>query len=447
MKIDEKIFRVYDVRGTYPDQLSEKIVARIACAYAEKIRAKTVVVGRDLREASARMFESMVKTLVGRGINVKDAGEMTNPMMGFAVFNYSYDGGIILSASHNPVGYGGIKMFKKNAVTVPGNDEEIKKFALKGCPKYEGPQGKIEKTDIFDDYVKFVRGVVNIEKLKRQYILFDPCYGSVGLVLDKLLEGLPVERINLHTKPDKTFGGLTEPNPLNPEIHKEALELAKRKKPNFGVLWDGDGDRVFFIDENGNFINAPYITAVLIEAVAKKHPNSAVVSDVRIRWPIERACENSGMKYIEAKSGYRFIKEGMMENNGVFGAEMTAHYFFKETKFMDNGLIPFLMIWELISMTGKKLSELVAPYQKSHFMMDEVKFTIENPAPVIAKLKEEYADGRINELDGLTVESPEFRFNFRASNTEPAAKLNMEAKSEQVLEEERERLLKLIGNK
>ncbi|PIT97435.1 hypothetical protein COT77_01415 [Candidatus Berkelbacteria bacterium CG10_big_fil_rev_8_21_14_0_10_41_12] len=443
--IDEKIFKAYDIRGTYPDQVNEEIAARITCAYVEKLKPKTVVIGRDLREASEKMFESVVKSLVGRGINVKDAGEMTNPMMGFAVFSYGYDGGIILSASHNPIGYGGMKMFTKNAVTIPGNDEEIKKFTLEGCPKYEGPQGEIEKIDIFGDYIKFVRETIDLSKLVKQKILFDPCYGSVGLILDKLLQNLPVERIDLHTKPDKTFGGLSEPNPLNPEIYKEALGLAKNKKPDFGVLWDGDGDRIFFIDENGKFINAPYITAVLVEAVSKKHPNAAVVSDVRIRWPIERACEKSGMKYNEAKSGYRFIKEGMMEKDGAFGAEMTAHYFFKETKYMDNGLIPLLMIWELISATGKKLSELVAPYQKDHFMMDEVKFTIENPGPIIVKLKKEYSDYQINELDGLTIESPEFRFNFRASNTEPAAKLNMEAKSSEILEQEKSKLLSIIG--
>ena len=444
--IDSKIFRAYDVRGTYPDQLNEEIAAKVACAYAEKLKPKTVVVGRDLREASEKMFDAVVKTLIQRGINVKDVGRITNPMMGFAVFNYGFDGGIILSASHNPIGYGGMKMFKKNAVTIPGNDEEIKKLATEGCPPYQGPEGEVEKIDIFDDYIKFVRGTIDLSKLTRQKILFDPCYGSVGLVLDKLLQGLPVERVDLHTNPDKNFGGLSEPNPLNPEIHKEALDQAKKERPDFGVLWDGDGDRIFFIDENGKFINAPYITAVLVEAVSKKHPNSAVISDVRIRWPIELACKNSGMHYIESKSGYRFIKEKMMENNGVFGAEMTAHYFFKETENMDNGLIPFFMIWELLSKTGKKLSELVAPYQKDHFMMDEVKFEIENPEPVILKLRNEYSDCQINELDGLTVESPEFRFNFRASNTEPVAKLNMEAKSREILEREKEKLIEIINN-
>jgi len=442
--INEKVFKAYDIRGTYPDQLNEEIAQRIASAYAKKISPKTVVVGRDLREASEKMFDRVVKALIDQGVNVKDAGQMTNPMMGFAVFNYKYDGGIILSASHNPIGYGGIKMFRENAVTIPGNDSEIKKLTIEEDLDEKENKGTVEKIDIYDEYVHFVRNTVDLSKLKNKKILFDACHGSVGLVLDKLLEGLPVERVDIRTNPDKTFAGLSEPNPLNPEINKAALELAKKEGCDFGVMWDGDGDRAFFIDEQGCFVNAPYITALLVEAVSKKHPNRAIASDVRVRWPIELACQRSGMLYEESASGYRFIKEKMVEKNAVFGAEMTAHYFFTETQNMDNGLIPFLMIWELLSTTGKSLSELIAPYKENHAMMDEIKLEVEDPGPIIARLKDEYKEFKINELDGLTVESDQFRFNLRASNTEPVAKLNMEAKSPEILEKEKEKLIKLI---
>jgi len=442
--IDEKIFRAYDVRGTYPDQINENVAYKIACAYIEAIKPKTVVAGRDLREASEKMFGMVVKALVDRGANVKDAGQMTNPMIGFAVFNYGFDGGIILSASHNPIGYGGMKMFTKDAVTIPGNNEEIKKLTLEGCPKYEGTPGKIEKIDIFADYLKFVRSQVDITKLTRKKILFDPMYGSVGLILDRLLEGLPVERVDLHTKPDKTFGGLSEPNPLNVEIQKEALELAQKEKPDFAVMWDGDGDRVFFLDDNGKFVNAPYITCLLIEAIIKKHPGAKIIGDPRIVWPIKKAVEKCGGELVESKSGYRFIKEKMAEVKGQFGCEMTAHYYFAETKNMDNGIIPFLMIWELVSTSGKKLSELVAPYKENHYMIDEIKYTIEDPTRIIAELKKRYADGKTNELDGLTVEYPDWRFNLRASNTEPAAKLNLEARDEKILNDKTAEVSKII---
>lgn len=442
--IDKKIFRAYDVRGTYPDQMNEDVAYKIACAYCEVVKPKRVVVGRDLREASEKMFESVVRALSDRGVSVIDAGKMTNPMIGFAVFNYGYDGGIILSASHNPIGYGGMKMTKKNAVTVPGNDESLIKYATTGVDDYSGPKGKIEKADIKDDYVKFVRSLIDVKSLKRKKILFDATYGSVGLILDDVLEGLPVERVNLHTKPDKTFGGLSEPNPLNIEIQKEALQLAGKEKPDFSVMWDGDGDRVFFLDENGEFVNAPYITAALVEVVSKEHPGKSVVCDERIVWPMMQAGQKSGVEVIMSISGYRFMKDTMMKNGSSFGAETTAHYFFEETKYMDNGIIPFLMIWELLSKTGKSLSELVAPYKKNHAMIDEIKFKIEDPAQIIAKMKDTFVDARIGERDGLTVEYPDWRFNFRSSNTEPAAKLNLEAKDKEILDKKLKVVEKII---
>ncbi len=442
--MDKKIFRAYDIRGKYPDELNQEAAAKIAGAYALRIKPKTVVVGRDLRVASQRMFDAVAKALLEQGVNVKDAGQMTNPMISYAVFNYGFDGGIILSASHNPIGYGGMKMFKKGAETLPGDDEELKKLALGDLPAYLGPKGQLEKINILDDYINFIRSQIEIAKLTKKTILFDPCYGSVSLVLDKLLEGLPLERINLHTKPEANFGGLPEPNPQNLEVQKEAIKLAKARKPDFTVMWDGDGDRVFFLDEKGEFVPAPYITTVLIEAISQKYPGAVMVSDPRVVWPFKQATEKTVAKMVISKSGYRFMKEAMIKNQAVFGAEMTAHYFFKETKYTDNGLIPFLMVWEILSQTGKKLSELVASYRKDHFILDEKKFPVENPTKIIAKLKAQYPEGKADELDGLTIEYPLWRFNFRASNTEPVAKLNIEAKDKKLMEEKAEEIEEII---
>lgn len=442
--IDQKIFRAYDIRGTYPDQINEEVAYSVACAYAKKIRPQNVVVGRDIREASAKMFVSVVQGLVDSGVNVKDAGQMTNPMIGFAVFNYNFDGGVILSASHNPIGYGGMKMTKADAVTVPGDDPDLKKWTLAGEGLESAEKGKIEKISIVDDYVAFIKKIVDVSCLKRQKILLDPMYGSVGLIIDKVLEGLPADRVDFRIKPDVNFGGLDEPNPLNSKMRAATEELALKEKPDFSAIWDGDGDRVFFLDENGKFIDAPYITALLIETVAKMHPNSSFVCDGRIIWPQTLAAKKSGMKFYTSKSGYRFIKEVMSQNKAVFGAEMTAHYFFEETHYMDNGIIPFLLIWQAVSESGKKLSELVAPYQKDHFMIEEIKFNVEDPAEAINRLKEEFSDGDDSNLDGLTIEYPDWRFNLRGSNTEPVAKLNLEAKSEKLMADMTEQVRKII---
>jgi len=444
MQIDPKIFRAYDVRGTYPDQINEEVATIIAKAFAQKIKPKKVVVGQDLREASSKMKGSVIEALLEIGVDVDDAGKMTNPMIGYANFNYGYDGAIILSASHNPIGYGGMKMTKKNAITVAGDDQELVALVQKNDFENAPEPGQLTKKDIVDDYVAFVRSLVEIDKLVPKKILFDPTFGSVCLILNKVLAGLPVEKVSLHDRPDKQFGGLPEPNPLNSEIKKEAVALSQQEKPDFSVLWDGDGDRVFFLDENGEFINAPYITALLVNYAVREKPGQSIVCDKRIIWPIQKACDQNKVELIKSKSGYRFIKEAMRNNKSSFGAEMTAHYFFEDTKYMDNGVIPFLMVWQMVSESGQTLSQLVAPYQQGHFMIDEIKFQIEDLGEINQKLKEKYADGKIDEEDGVTVEYENWRFNFRGSNTEPVAKLNLEAKDKALLDERFEEVKQII---
>jgi phosphomannomutase len=444
--IDPKIFRAYDIRGTYPDQINEDVASVIAKAFAQKIKPGKVVVGQDLREASSNMKNSVMEGLLDMGVDVDDAGEMTNPMIGFANFYYGYDGAIILSASHNPIGYGGMKMTKEGAVTIPGDDPELVNLASRNDFQDAKVKGNLAKKDIIADYVKFARSFVDIKKLERKRILFDATFGSVCLILDRVLEGLSVERVDLHTKPDKNFGGLPEPNPLNIGVQKEALELARKEKPDFSVMWDGDGDRVFFLDEKGRFVHAPYITAVLVDFIAKKYPNQSIVCDQRVIWPIQKAADEHNIKLIKSKSGYRFLKEVMSQNKASFGAEMTAHYFFEYTKYMDNGIIPFLMIWQIVSESKKTLSELVAPYKDGHFMIDEIKFQIEDLSSINQKIKARYSDGKINEVDGITVEYPNWRFNFRGSNTEPVAKLNMEAKDKELIDDKIAEIKKIIDS-
>jgi len=444
MKIDQAIFRAYDIRGTYPDQIDEKIAYRIGRAYVKFTGAKNIVVGRDLREASANMMNELIRGLIDEGADITSVGEIANDMLAFAVTNYNFDGGLILSASHNPIGYGGVKMIKPGAMTIPGDDQKLVKF-VNDIP--------YEKTDvvynvpvksIFDDYINFVYSFVNHGNLKEKKILFDPLYGSVNLILKKALETTPADATFIHDYPDIKFGGLSEPNPLNQEVNKFAVKLAKKSDIDFGVIWDGDGDRAFFLDENGDFIPAPYITAVIIENILKKNPGAKIVSDPRILWPIKMAVEKNGGKLIESKSGYRFIKEKMTEKNAIFGAEMTAHYFFQNNHNSDNGFIPFLMVWEILSESDKELSQLIAPYKKDHYLIEEMKINVQNLSQTILKFKKIYCQYRQSEIDGLTIESKEFRFNIRGSNTEPVVKFNMEAKSLEILEREKKKLLKLL---
>lgn len=443
--IDEKIFKAYDIRGTYPDQLNGEIAYKIGVAYAKKVKPRTVVIGKDIRAASDEIYDNLIKGLVDQGVAVKAAGRMTNPMIGFATWYYGYDGGVIASASHNPIGYGGVKMMEKGAVSIGGVDPDIKGGVLEGDFTPQDQKGSIEEVDIKDDYINFLKEFITDTDLKPIKIFADPLFGSVGLVIKDLLKDLPFELVYNNAEPSAEFGGLPEPNPLNSEVRQGSIEKFKASGAEFGVIWDGDGDRCFFLDESGNFIDAPYITSLLVGEILSKNPGGKVVCDPRVTWPIIKAVEENDGEFFTSKSGYRFIKEKMSEIDAIFGAEMTAHYFFRENKNSDNGIIPFLLVAQIVSRTGKRLSELVAPYQEGHAMIEEIKLPVEDPSELIAKIKDSYSDCKQDELDGLTVESDLFRFNFRASNTEPAAKLNMEAKSKDILESEKKRLLEIIN--
>jgi phosphomannomutase len=285
---------------------------------------------------------------------------------------------------------------------------------------------------------------IDRSKIKKLKVFLDPLYGSVGLIIKNLIAELEIDPVYFQAEPDANFGGLSEPNPLNPEIRERSLKECKKSGADFGVMWDGDGDRCFFIDEFGNFIDAPYITAVLSQHILKKNYGAKIVSDPRILWPVTKAVDENGGKLIISKSGYRFIKEKMADVDAIFGAEMTAHYFFKENHNSDNGIIPFLLMLEILSTSNKKLSELVAPFKAGHFMIDEIKIKISDFSALSEKIKSHYCEFQQNEIDGLTIESDNLRFNIRGSNTEPGVKLNMEAKSKEILESEKEKLLNLI---
>lgn len=444
MEIDQKIFRAYDIRGFYPDQIDKEIAYKIGRAYVERTGNKNLVVGRDLRQSSEDLMPELVRGLIDGGAKVTSIGEIANDMLVFAITKYGFDGGIVLSASHNPIGYAGFKMMFSDGTTLPGEDKDFVELINKAEFLAGEMAEEIPTKNIFSDYLEFVFSFIDKNKLKNQKILFDPLFGSVNLILKDLLSGLSVEPIFLHDKTDKNFGGLSEPNPMNPEIVKAASNLAKKSAIDFGVTWDGDGDRVFFFDENGDFIPAPYITAILVENLLKKTQGEKIVIDTRIIWPIKKAVDENGGQLFETRCGYRFLKEKMVEIDSPFGVEMTAHYLYKKNHYCDNGIIPFLQIWQLLSETDEKLSELVAKYKKNHFMLDEITFKIDDVEPIFAKIKNEYADFEQSEIDGISIISDQFRFNLRSSNTEPILKLNMEAKSQEILNREREKLINLI---
>ncbi len=473
MKNLKNIFRAYDIRGTYPDKINGKIAYKIAIAFANKLNPKTVAVGKDMRSASDDVCDGIINGLLDSGVNVKNMGQITNPMLGFSVWKYGLDGGIIASASHDAIGYAGIKMMSKNAITVAGNDPEIKNPVLSDDLKTSDTKGKIENLDIKADYLKFLLSFIDAKSIKPLKVFINPFFGSIGLIIKDIIKNLPIKPIYFQAEPTKDFGKIIEPDPLTKEIRTDSITEFKKSGSDFGTMWDGDGDRCFFIDENGDFINAPYITALISKHILEKYPNSKIVGDSRIIWPIQKSIKENNGKFIESKAGYKFIKEKMAKVNAILGAEMSGHYFFKSNHNCDNGIIPLFWILEILSQTDKKLSQLVAPYKQGHFMIDEIEIVGKNFDEISKKLKSHFTglkqcsssfslfntlkrglryfdanhdfnNYKINETDGLTVEADDFRFNIRPSNTEPDIKLNIEAKSKKTLDQIKTEVLKLI---
>lgn len=442
--MNKNIFRTYDIRGLFPDDIDENAAYKIAVAYALKTKAKNVALGKDLRSASDSIYNGLEKGLVDCGANVKKLGTITNPMLGFAVWNYNLDGGIIASASHDKVGYAGIKMMSRDAISIPGDDPDIKNSVLQDDLAISSAKGSSEDLNIKEDYLKFLFSQIDIKAIKPLKVFIDPFFGSIGLIIKDIAQKLPIEPIYFQVEPTTDFGNVDEPDPLTPNIRKKSLEEFKKSGADFGVMWDGDGDRCFFIDENGEFINAPYITALISKHILEKNPGAKIVGDMRIVWPIEKAVSENGGEFIQSEAGYRFIKEKMAENDAEFGAEMSGHYFFKTNHNCDNGIIPLLIISEILSKSDKKLSQLVAPYKQGHLMIDEIEITGKDFKEILEKLKSQFKDFDTDETDGLTVKNDDFRFNIRPSHTEPDIKLNIEAKSQEKLDEIKEKVLSII---
>ena len=446
VKINQEIFRAYDIRGIYPEQINEKSAYLIGKAYAEFVKPNKVIVGRDVREQSVKMEKSLIRALLESGVDVYQIGQITTDMLFFAVGHYGFDGGIAVSASHNPPEYGGLKLVREKAIPITGESGlmEIKKIIQKNQFHQADKKGNLVQKEIFEDYKKFVLSFAATEKIKPYKIVFNTLNGAMGPIIKKVVSELPLEIIWIDGKPDpKLRKG--DPNPLLPERREETSRAVKKNKADLGVSWDGDGDRCFFFDERGEFIPAPYITALLIEYLAQIQPESKVIIDSRIIWPILESAKRNKIKIDFEKSGRTYLQTSLREKNAFMAAEMTAHYFFKDNFYSDNGIIPFLMVLVFLSNKNVKLSSLVQPYREKYFIIDEIKFETTEAESLFQKLKKKYQDGKQSDFDGLTIEYPDWRFNLRASNTEPVVKLNIEASSKKVLDEKKEELIKIIS--
>jgi phosphomannomutase len=440
-------FKAYDIRGKVPSELDPNLAYETAIAFSTLNKAEVAVVGHDIRKSSEAISDAIIRGLTDNGTNVINIGLCGTEMIYFATSEYEADGGIMITASHNPPEYNGMKFVKKNSVPV-GYDSglnQVEKMILdKKIAPFLSDPGDVRNVNIMDKFISHLFKFFDPEKLKPLKVVVNAGNGCAGLALNALEDKLPVELIKIHNQPNPDFPNGV-PNPLLPGNRKSTSDAVIKNKADLGVAWDGDYDRCFFFDENGSFIEGYYIVALLAKSILKDHPGEKIVHDPRLVWNTVDVVKKAGGIPVVSVSGHAFVKQKMREVNAIYGGEMSAHHYFRENAFSDSGMIPFLTVMQLMSVENKKLSEFVGEMIKAYPCSGEINSEISNPADKIKEVEAKYSDGKIEHLDGLSVEYKDWRFNLRMSNTEPTLRLNVEARgNEQLMEEKTEELLKLI---
>lgn len=445
--INPAIFKAYDIRGIYPKEIDEEVTYKIVQAYGKFLGfPKKVALGRDVRLSSPSLWQAAANGLTDAGIDIYDIGVGTTDMYYFAVANYNLDGGLMVSASHNEREWNGLKMVRKGSVPISSDTgiEDIKSITLSDFSFKVPQKGKIIKLDIFSDYINKNLSFIDYKNIKKFKIVVNPNFGMAGKIIEELSKIIPMNLVKLNFEPDGSFPK-GRPDPLIPENRQETSELIKKEKADFGVSWDADGDRCFFFDEKGRFIEGCYISAVLAKIILSRSPKgSKIISDPRLICAVSEAVSEVGGKLTLSKVGHSFIKEKMRAEDAVFGGENSAHYYFKDFFYCDNGIIPFLLILEYLSVNKIKLSEINDYYLGKFPVSGEINFEVANKDKVLKRVEEKYQDGEISKLDGLTVGFKDWRFNLRPSNTEPLIRLNIEAKTKDLVEKKKKELLNLI---
>ncbi|MEQ1821588.1 MAG: phosphomannomutase [Fimbriimonadaceae bacterium] len=441
-------FKAYDVRGVVPDELNPEIAYAIGRAFVEQTGAKVVCVGYDIRLSGPELCASLSRGLNDAGANVIQLGLIGTEMVYFATAAYGYDGGIMITASHNPPQYNGMKMVRAESRPISSDTGllaiEEHTSALLASPEAPTGQGTVESKDCYADFVKHLLGIVSADELKPLNILADPGNGAAGLAMDKLCATLPLNIERMRWEADGNFPNGV-PNPILEESREMTEARLKEGGFDFGVAWDGDYDRCFFFDEKGNFIEGYYIVGLLAQAILAVDPNHTIIYDPRLMWNTLDIVNHCGGRAVVCKSGHAFIKEKMRAEDATYGGEMSAHHYFKDHWYCDSGMIPFLLIARLVSKTGRSLGDLVSEMVSNYPCSGEVNSTVADVSSTLARVEQAYPGGEIDRIDGLSISFSNWRFNLRGSNTEPVIRLNVESRGdENLMKQKTAELLALI---
>lgn len=424
-------FKAYDVRGVVPTELNPELAYNIGRAYADELNPKTVCIGYDIRLSGPDLYDAFARGLNDAGVDVVHLGMVGTEMVYFATAFYGYDGGCMITASHNPPQYNGLKMVRQESRPVSSDTGllEMERRAFEQKWEKTGTGTRVDQ-DVYEDFVQHLLGIVSPSSLKPLKVLCDVGNGAAGVALEQLLPHLPLDVTRRLFEPDGNFPNGV-PNPILEESRAETVALMHREKFDFGVAWDGDYDRCFFFDEHGDFIEGYYIVGLLAQSILKNDPNHTIVYDPRLTWNTLDIVEKLGGKAVICKSGHAFIKEKMRAEDATYGGEMSAHHYFKQHWYCDSGMIPFLLIAKLVSETGRSLGDLVREMVSNYPCSGEVNSTVADVPTVLKRVEELYADGgTIDRIDGLSIEYPNWRFNLRGSNTEPVIRLNVETRGD-----------------
>jgi phosphomannomutase len=448
--LDPKVFKAYDVRGIYPDELDEAGAEAIGRAYVEQFEPRRMAVGRDMRLSSPAMQEALMRGAAAAGADVVDLGLVGTEMVYFAVGSLGLEGGAMVTASHNPKEYTGVKLVRRGALPVGGEsglldvrDRVLFEADTAGVRHLPGPEGTVEPYDIWPSYVDRVLSFVDVGAIEPLRVVIDAANGMAGTMLPPVLGRLPIETVRCYFEPDGSFPN-HEPNPLLPENREFIVSKTLEEGADLGVAFDGDADRCFFVDDTGEFVPGDFVTALFAESVLAKEPDAKIIYDVRASRAVPDTIDREGGTALMNRVGHAFIKARMRKDDAAFAGEVSGHYYFRDFSQADTGVVPFLLMLELISKKGRRLSEILAPLRAQYFITGELNTPVPDVALKLQELKERYADGRISHLDGISVDYDDWHFNVRPSNTEPLLRLNLEATSEELMEQKRDEVLGVI---
>lgn len=439
------IFKAYDIRGIYPDEIDEEMARRIGAAFVHFLGARRIAVTHDMRTSSPKVKDAFVQGAVERGVDVVDCGLGETPMCYFAVGHLGVDGGASVTASHNPPEYTGFKLVREQAIPISADTgiRDIERLVKEGLPPYEGKPGSVEKVDVTEDYVAHVRKFMKLP-WRPMRLVIDCANGMGGYLAPRILEDTGLEIEWLYRELDGTFPN-HEPNPLKDENIADLSRRVVETGADLGAAFDGDADRCAFVDEKGERVPSDIITALIARVLVPTEPGTAVVYDLRSSDVVPEEIRRLGGRPIRERVGHSFMKATLRREGGLFGGELSGHFYFRDNYYSDSGIIALVQVLNILSEDGRPFSEVVAQLRR-YPSTGEINFRVEDPDAVIRALAERYADAEIDYLDGITVRYPNWWFNVRKSNTEPLLRLNLEAKDPAIFEEKKREVIAFIGS-